>query len=438
MARIIRQITSSFPILLKRKRVAAYARVSSEKDAALQSLSAQVSYYSEYIQRHVEWEYAGVYADEATTGTKDSRSEFQRLLVDCRTGCIDMVLTKSISRFARNTVTLLNTVRELRALGIDVFFERENIHSMTGEGELMLTILASFAQEESLSASLNCKWHYKKRFNEGKMAGLNFLYGYRISNNRIDIEPVEAEVVRSIFNDYTSGIGVTAIMRRLNESGVPTLRGLKWTQRQIDVILRNEKYTGNALLQKTFIADHLSKAKKTNRGELPKYYAEETHEPIIDQDTFRDAQIICEQNRQYSHVRCDKPSKYPFTSKIQCSNCGAKYRRTKVRNGFTWDCSSAVKFGQSICRSKPIPEETLMAVTTEVLGNDHFSEDIFRNKIHEIIVPSFNRLEFIFKNGGRTKRVWKDRSRKDSWTDEMKARARQNAIIQRERETVNG
>lgn len=430
MVRIIKQLSPVFPPLPKRKRVAAYARVSSEKDAALQSLSAQVSYYSEYIQRHAEWEYSGVYADEATTGTKDTRAEFQRLLSDCRSGYIDMIMTKSISRFARNTVTLLNTVRELKQLGIDVFFERENIHSMTGDGELMLTILASFAQEESLSASQNCKWHYKKRFSEGKLAGLNFLYGYRINHNRIHIEPTEAKIVRFIFDNYINGIGVTAIMKRLNEDGVPTLRGLTWTHRQIQTILSNEKYTGNALLQKTFIADHLSKTKKQNRGELPKYYAEETHEAIIDKDTFNKAQIIRVKNVQSSHVQCTTPNRYPFTGKIKCPNCGAKYKRTKVRNGFTWDCSTAVKYDQTICRSKPIPEDILKAVTTEVLGIDRFSEEIFQEKIAEIIVPGFNQLIFVFKNGERTEYSWKDRSRKDSWTDEMKAQARQKALKQ--------
>ena len=170
----------------KRKRVAAYARVSLEKDAMLHSLAAQVSHYSAFIQQNPAWIYTGVYADEGLTGTKESRPEFQRLLHDCRTGLIDMVIVKSISRFARNTVTLLSTVRELKGLGIDVFFERENIHSMSGDGELMLSILASFAQEESLSVSENCKWHVRKKFEQGEVTGMR-MYGYRLKDRVLTI-----------------------------------------------------------------------------------------------------------------------------------------------------------------------------------------------------------------------------------------------------------
>ena len=178
-----------------RKRVAAYARVSSGKDAMLHSLSAQVSYYSEHIQSHPEWEYAGVYVDEALTGTKDNREGFQRLLADCRAGKVDMVLTKSISRFARNTVTLLETVRELKTLGADVYFEEQNIHSLSGDGELMLTILASYAQEESRSVSENCKWRIRKKFQQGIPANWRFV---RLphQHGEIAVHPVEAEVVR--------------------------------------------------------------------------------------------------------------------------------------------------------------------------------------------------------------------------------------------------
>ena len=182
MEKVIRKMEADIPSLPLRKRVAAYARVSSGKDAMLHSLSAQVSYYSEHIQSHPEWEYGGVYVDEALTGTKDDRDGFQRLLADCRAGKVDMVLTKSISRFARNTVTLLETVRELKTLGVDVYFEEQNIHSLSGDGELMLTILASYAQEESRSVSENCKWRIRQKFQQGiptttRMNGLKFDHG---------------------------------------------------------------------------------------------------------------------------------------------------------------------------------------------------------------------------------------------------------------------
>ena len=179
MARKITAIAPHKSLEFQRKKVAAYARVSSGKDAMLHSLSAQVSYYSKMIQSRPGWQYVGVYADEAATGTKDNRNEFQRMISDCKSGNIDMIITKSISRFARNTVTLLETVRELKNLGVNVWFEKENIHSISGDGELMLTILASFAQEESLSVSENCKWRIRNEFKQGKMPmNLKRLYGY--------------------------------------------------------------------------------------------------------------------------------------------------------------------------------------------------------------------------------------------------------------------
>lgn len=205
----------------KLKRVAAYARVSSGKDAMLHSLSAQISEYSSRIQNHPGWQYAGVYADEAKTGTKDSRENFQRLVAECRAGNVDMVITKSISRFARNTVTLLETVRELKALGVDVFFEEQNIHTLSGNGEVMMSILASFAQAESQSASENQKWRIRKNFEEGKPWD-GTLLGYRMQNGKYIVVPEEAELVRRMYSLYLSGKGVEAIAKILNADGLKT------------------------------------------------------------------------------------------------------------------------------------------------------------------------------------------------------------------------
>lgn len=214
------------PKLERKKRVAAYARVSSGKDAMLHSLSAQVSHYSDLIQRNGDWLYAGVYADEAKTGTKDSRADFQRLIADCRAGKIDMVITKSISRFARNTVTLLQTVRDFKAWEVDIFFEEQNIHTMSADGELMLTILASYAQEESRSASENQKWRIKRNFEEG-MPWNGAMLGYRLKDGRYEIVPKEAELVRRIYSDYLAGDGYLSIAKRLTEEGVPSRFGGK-------------------------------------------------------------------------------------------------------------------------------------------------------------------------------------------------------------------
>src|SRR5574344_3020796 len=215
MPRIVNKIPQK-PRLATQKKVAAYARVSTGKDAMLHSLSSQVSYYSELIQGHRGWMYAGVYSDEALTGTKESRDGFQRLLADCRAGHIDMILTKSISRFARNTVTLLEAVRELKSLGVDIFFEEQNIHTMSAEGELMLTILASYAQEESLSASENQKWRIRTGFENGELLNWRFLLGYRISKDGITVDEDAAPIVREVFDRVIARESFSAISKDLN------------------------------------------------------------------------------------------------------------------------------------------------------------------------------------------------------------------------------
>lgn len=268
---IMREITKiegqgAHPV--KRRRVAAYARVSSGKDAQLHSLSAQISYYNSYIGSRGDWELIGIYADEAVTGTKDSRPEFQRLLTDCRAGKIDMVIAKSITRLARNTVTLLETARELKALDVDIFFEKENIHTLSTDGELMLTLLASFAQEESRSVSENVKWRIRKKFESGIPTGSSML-GYQFKDGMLQVVPAEAEIVRQIFSDFLSGMGRVAIARKLNRMGLTTREGNPWGISSLYYILRNDKYTGNLLLQKTYSVDHVSKKHVINRGSFP-------------------------------------------------------------------------------------------------------------------------------------------------------------------------
>lgn len=256
------------PRLDQKKRVAAYARVSSGKDAMLHSLSAQVSYYSDLIQNHDEWLYVGVYTDEAKTGTKDSREDFQRLIADCRAGKIDMVITKSISRFARNTVTLLQTVREFKAMEVDIYFEEQNIHTLSGDGELMMTILASYAQEESRSASENQKWRIKRNFESG-MPWNGAMLGYRLHNGRYEILEAEAQIVRRIYSEYLSGNGYATIAKGLNEDGIPSRFGGQWAQSVISKILSNYTYTCNLILQKTYRENHLTKRTIINKGQLP-------------------------------------------------------------------------------------------------------------------------------------------------------------------------
>jgi len=429
LERVIRRISPLTTVFPKKKRVAAYARVSSGKDAMLHSLSAQVSYYSDYIQQHREWEYAGVYADEALTGTKDSRPDFQRLLHDCRAGRIDMVITKSISRLARNTVTLLETLRELRQIEVDVYFEEENIHSIGGEGEFMLTLLASFAQAESLSVSENCKWRIRKRFQAGEIVNLRFMYGYNINKGEITVDHKEAEVVRMIFADYISGMGCDRIAGKLNGWGLKTVRNNAWNGKRVADIIKNEKYTGNALLQRKYVTDHLSKKLVRNKGKLPQYYAEGTHEPIIDQETFDKAQEIMDGRRGKQNVKQNTVNRYPFSGLIYCPHCGKNYRRVTYKGHAAWNCATFVQFGKDACPSKQIPEPILLSLTADMLGLDQFDEAVFQSQVKQIKVPKPNQLIYIFQDGLEVETVWHNRSRKFSWTEEAKLEARKRALV---------
>lgn len=412
----------------RRKRVAAYCRVSTGKEAMLHSLSEQISHYSAYIQSQPDWEYAGVYADEAYTGTKGERPGFRQMLLACRAGKIDLILTKSISRFARNTVTMLETVRELKALGIDVSFEEENIHSMSGDGELMLTILASFAQEESRSVSDNCKWRIRKDFSEGKPMNLMLLYGYRSVDGRIVIDEEEAAVVRDIFRAYLNGEGSVKIAAGLRDAKVPRRFGGGWTANHVVEILTNEKYTGDCLLQKTFVEDHLTKKRRRNTGQLDQFYAGNTHPAIIDRETFERAQAILANRREMINVRKPTTARYPLSGKVVCGNCGAHYNRRTRSTGrnsvprYTWQCVTYSSRGKRFCPASQIPEETLIALTCEVLGVEKLTEKA-AEALEAIYVTGRGCLRFVLRNGRVEERQWAWASRANAWTPEMRQKA---------------
>jgi DNA invertase Pin-like site-specific DNA recombinase len=415
--RIVTQTRFPKAQLPKLTRVAAYARVSSGKDAMLHSLSAQVSYYSNLIQNHSGWQYVGVYADEALTGTKDNRENFQRLLTDCRSGKVDMIITKSISRFARNTVTLLETVRELKNMGVDVFFEEQNIHSLSADGELMLTILASYAQEESLSASENQKWRVKQKFSNGQ-PWRTYMLGYRYDGEQLVIVPEEAEIVRSIFADYLDGKGVVAIMKRLNEEGILTQQGFTWHQSAVQRVLRNYTYTGNLLLQTKFRENHLTKRTVVNRGELPQYHIQNCHEPIIDMDTYKAVQIEMA-HRADQFGKPQATATYPFTGLITCAGCGKHYRRKMKKTGPVWICSTYNTLGKAACQSKAIPESVLIDIVDEIGGIGNLTA---------IQAANNNTLVLTLTSGQQIVKQWLDRSRRESWTPEMREAARQRKM----------
>ena len=420
----------SQPKLVQKLRVAAYARVSTGKDAMLHSLTAQIDYYKTKIRANPEWIFAGVYADEAKTGTKETREAFERLIADCRDGKIDMVLTKSISRFARNTVTLLQTVRMCKEWGVDVFFEEQNIHTMSGDGELMMSILASFAQEESRSVSENQKWRIRHNFASG-IPWNGALLGYRIRDGRYEIVPEEAEIVRRIYAEYLEGFGYHAIVKHLRENGVLSRLGSDWGASGISKILQNHAYTGSLLLQRYYRENHLTKKKLVNKGELPKYYAEDTHDAIISKETFDAVQAERTRRAERFGNHTGTRQFYPFTGKMVCAVCGKHYRRKVVKSGVVWICETFDHVGKFACASKQIPEETLIQATAMAMGMDEFAESIFRERVERILVCNGNKLVFRFRDGTETTQHWQDRSRSQSWTEEMKEAARQRALERR-------
>ena len=427
--RIVERKAFETPMPPKVTRVAAYARVSTGKDAMLHSLSAQVSYYSSMIQSHSGWLYCGVYSDEAQTGTKPNRPGFQRLLNDCRMGKLDLIITKSVSRFSRNTIVFLETVRELKMLGVDVFLEEQNIHTMSGEGELMMTLLSSLSQEESRSASENVKWRIKKNFESGIPWNPRLL-GYRLKGDKYEIVPEEAETVRRIYELYLLGMGPLKISKILNDERKQTRQNRPWHPNSICAILRNDTYTGNLTLQKTYRENHITKRTRKNCGEFPQYKVDDAHDAIVPKELFDAVQIeIARRADEWKNE--NKPSTGIFTGKLVCESCGRHYRRRTVRRGHTWQCSTFGIKGKSSCASKQIPEDTLMKSCAAILGLPEFDADVFHSQISDILVCNGNKLVFHFFDGSEKEYIWQDRSRSESWTDEMKESARQKTLARR-------
>ena len=402
-------------------RVAAYARVSCDNDDMLHSLDQQVSHYSEYIQNHPGWVYAGVYMEKPYTGTKESRPEFQRMLEDCRAGRIDLILVKSISRLGRNTVTLLNAVRELRSRGIGIHFEEENINTLDGEGELLLTLMASFAQEESRSVSENCKWRIRNGFKEGRASTCTMM-GYRLRKGNITIIPDEAEIVRQIFSLFLEGYGTQAIANMLTEAGVESRYDREyWSASTIKAMLRNEKYCGDLLLQKTLRIDHLEKKQIRNDGQLPQYFVEDDHEAIIDRDTFLAVQEELE--RRAKRFNMPQGSRTELSSLVHCAICGHNYQRRTTPIRIIWGCTTYIRRGKKYCASNCIPEETLKDACCQVLRIRQYDEESVAIMIQSIDALPGNMLRFTMTNGEEHDVHWNFPSRSESWTPEMRKKA---------------
>lgn len=398
--RKISKIEPKLAVFPVKKKAAAYARVSRDTERLMHSVSAQVSYYSTLIQKNPEWEYAGVYADCGISGTDTAkRGEFLRMLDDCEAGKIDIILTKSISRFARNTVDLLETVRHLKSLGIEVRFEKEHINSLSEDGELMLTLLASFAQEESRSISENVKWGVRKRFQSGEIGAANkHILGYQYDDElrKYVIIPEEAESVRWMFQMYVDGVSLREIAESMNNAGIRTTLGNDFQEASVRQLIFNEVYAGDIRRQKCYMADPITKTKVKNCGELPQYYMADCHEAIIDRETY--AKVQAEMERRAGLVN---PT-YPFTGKIKCGICGMNFTRrkgmAKGKEYASWFCRAKKEVGMS-CTSHSYREENLMEVCAGLMGTGSFDEAAFEKSVRLITALPDGSLEVQFFDG---------------------------------------
>ena len=327
------------PISKEKIRVAAYCRVSSDLPSQETSIDNQREHYENYIKAHEDWEFAGIYWETGVSGTKtEKRPELQRLIADCQAGNIDLVITKSISRFARNTTDCLEMVRTLTSMNIRLIFEKEKIDTKTMESEFLLTLLSAFAENESRSLSDNLKWGIRKRFQAGTYKGGKVPYGYRRSKTGYIIYPAEAETVRRIFSALEEGKGTAVIAKELNEDHIPTwtesFKGLEpkgsWRSNSIIAVARNAFYTGDSLYQKTFMDEHFNK--QTNTGQLDQYLNEDDHPAIVDHELFKRAnEMIDEHGRIYAREKAtgEGQKRYWLSGKLRCGICGGRMFRGK-------------------------------------------------------------------------------------------------------------
>lgn len=353
-----------------KEKVTYYARVSTENDEQEDSYERQREHFEKKIMANPKWEYVPGYADWGVTGTKaEARKNFMRMIEDCRAGKINRILVKSISRFARNTVDTLMYIRELREMGISVFFETQNIDTMSASGDVLITILAAMAEQESRTMSTNIKWAYQKRFKDGQVLINPATLGYKKDGDEYEIVEEEAEIIRMVFRNYLAGDSVRQIADALNAEGYMTRKGNGFKPNSILNILANEKYTGNAILGKTFKPDVLSKHRVKNEGQAPSYYVENSHPAIISQELFDMVQAEKERRKNLRSTaktgRGKYSRKYVLSGLLVCTNCGAKFRRngrTVASGEFipTWVCITHQKDHQA-CRMRPLKEKDIYA-----------------------------------------------------------------------------
>lgn len=395
----------------KRLRVAAYCRVSTDDKEQINSYKAQIEYYTEKINKNPEWQMAGIFADEGISGTQaKKRPEFLKMIRLCRQGKIDLILTKSFSRFARNTVDSVDYIRELRALGIGVVSEKENMNTLNEDSEMLITILSCFAQAESESISKNVTWGVRQSFKSGNVPmQYKKLLGYKKGENDLpEIIPEEAEIVKEIFRRYLDGSSMEQIADCLNEKGLTTKGGdSPYRKVVIQRILTNEKYTGDALLQKTYITDCITKKSRKNNGELPMYLVKNHHEPIISRTDFNRVQEEMARRSAKRSVaekltKTDQgkySAKYALSELLVCGECGTHYRRvTWTAKGFKeikWRCINRIQYGKRKCHCSPTVDEQPLhrAIVSAINDLCEVKDDVakvLRESITEVLDPNLN------------------------------------------------
>lgn len=364
-------------------RVAAYCRVSTDDEEQLNSYEAQIAYYTEFIAKNPKWKFAGVYADEGITGTSTlKRKNFLRLMNDCERGKIDLILTKSISRFARNTVDSLSWVRKLRAMNIGVYFEEQAIDSLKAENEMLIGLFSVIAQAESENISANVRWGVQQKMKSGTYRSNFQCFGYKKGTDGVPkIVPEQAEVVREIYDRFLDGLSLDQIQQHLQSMQAVSMNGgTRWNKKTIDSILKNEKYAGDLLLQKTFIADPISKKTKKNRGELPKYLVSNNHPAIIPREKFNAVQMEIAR-RGSKHKRSGKTKteqgkysgKYALSELLICGECGSHFKRNGKKNPdgtytYYWRCINRSENGRKACSCGGLEEKKLQKTICECLN----------------------------------------------------------------------
>lgn len=398
----VKIIQAILPSTKNKKRVCAYARVSTDSRSQEDSLENQMAAYERLITGNPVYEFAGVYADQGISGYCESRPQFQKMMEAARAGEIDFIITKSISRFARNTVTVLKFVRELKSLGVGIFFEEQKINTLSGDGEMMLAVLSSFAQEESRSMSENNKWSIQKKFARGEMMiNTTRFCGYDKNDyGDLIINPKQAEVVRLGFDLYLLNVGTDRIGKLLTYLKVPTIAGGKWDGGIINGMLSNEKYKGDVHLQKYYTPPDKRNQTVRNKGEVQSYYISENHEPIVSQEIWEMVQEMREMRKKKRNIGQDGTRKfqnrYPLSGMLICPYCGKTLRRRQVyKKKIQWLCSTYIEEGKQACQGIRVDDE-------EVSGRNIIEKTV----IEEVVQNGKKHYRYTskaeFSRGGRS------------------------------------